>query len=290
MPFRSRIPWSSVEYESGCVGFRRRFSTSVLCFVCHTFLLFLFRCCTVSVRFPEYRFATRCFQPPVLFLCPPVNSSLSKGRNFKDTDVCVCTDAAAVHWVLLLAHVSSTVSSIYSFLPSCLPLPSTTHDCHGDPWSGVPLMLTPNLVWFLPFSFLYNFWHPIRLLASIGHRISSADSGINPAEVLWAEWTEQLSKVIARMDVTSMSFLYVKRRIPVHWSVTIVATFSCFKRVTIETFCQLYSSNKVVQYNTLNENERIHVCWHIFYNSYWYKPIRHIVAQAHWVGSKPIRN
>src|SRR6218665_3345006 len=28
----------------------------------------------------------------------------------------------------------------------CMPLPSMTGDCHGEPWGGPSLMLTPNLV------------------------------------------------------------------------------------------------------------------------------------------------
>ena len=51
-----------------------------------------------------------------------------------------------------------------------------TPDCHGDTWDGAPLMLTPNLVWFL---FYMIFGDP-----SVGeYRTSSADSGIDPAKV-----------------------------------------------------------------------------------------------------------
>src|SRR6218665_1542544 len=47
--------------------FRRRFSTSAMCYATHLSPLFLFWCCTVS----GYRLATRCFQEPVLFLSTP---------------------------------------------------------------------------------------------------------------------------------------------------------------------------------------------------------------------------
>src|SRR6218665_1054881 len=30
-----------------------------------------------------------------------------------------------------------------------MSLPSMAPDCHGNPWDGAPLLLTPNLVWFL---------------------------------------------------------------------------------------------------------------------------------------------
>ena len=55
------------------------------------------------------------------------------------------------------------------------------------------------------------------------------------------------------IHVWSLSFLCIKRRIPLRWSVTVVAIFSCFKNVTIVTFCQSYSSHRAVQYSTPNK-------------------------------------
>ena len=74
-----------------------------------------------------------------------------------------------------------------------------------DPWDGAPLLLTPNLVWFL---FYMIFGTP-----SVGeYRTSSADSGIDP--LMFLEPAGENVKSLARslwMSPQCPLYLYPER-------------------------------------------------------------------------------
>jgi len=142
MSFHCRIQWSLFcRIRLLVTRFWRRFSTSILCFLCHSFLL-LFS--SGAVQFQVIALTLAVFNHLFCSWVLPVNSSLSKRRNFQDTDGGVCTDDVAVHWVtprsglfhrllhLLLLTILYAVTQHDTRLPR-RPLGWSSFDAHPKP-------------------------------------------------------------------------------------------------------------------------------------------------------------